>query len=100
MWGNKFINTCFLQRVSPEHMITLQVNAVRGSFSPTEGLWLAVETHRAKLETKLLVPLPKISHGDVQQGEAVGHGGVDLQHGPLLSRARLQSRDTQRDASR
>lgn len=46
---------------------------------------LTVVANRADLEPKLLVPVPKIGHGDVEDGQRVGQRGVELQHRPLLS---------------
>lgn len=55
---------------------------------------LTIEADRANLETKFLVPLPKIRHSHVDEGERVGQRSVKFQHRPLLPRARLQQRNT------
>lgn len=46
--------------------------------------WLTVVTNRADLETEFLVPVPKIRHGDIEDGECVGQRGVKFQNRPLL----------------
>lgn len=53
---------------------------------------LTVVANRANLETKFLVPVPKIRHGDIEYGERVGQRGVELQHRPLLPWAGLRQR--------
>lgn len=45
---------------------------------------LTIVANRANLETKFLVPVPKIRHGDIEDGQRVGQWGVKLQHRPLL----------------
>lgn len=45
---------------------------------------LTIVANRANLETKFLVPVPKIRHGDIEYGERVGQRGVKFQHRPLL----------------
>lgn len=45
---------------------------------------LTVEADRANLESKLLVPVPKIRHSHVEDGERGGQRSIKLQHCPLL----------------
>lgn len=56
--------------------------------------WLTVVANRADLEAKFLVPIPKIRHRHVDDGERVGQRSVKFQHRPLLARACLQQRNT------
>lgn len=51
--------------------------------------WLTVVADRAHLETEFLVPVPKIRHRHVDDGERVGQRSVKFQHRPLLPRACL-----------
>lgn len=56
-----------------------------------EGACLTQETHGTDLEAEPLVGFPKVIEHDVDDGQLVDAGGVDLQHGPGVTLSELHT---------